>query len=429
LAGRRLSSDPEVDVTHAEHLDAHDDPSSTAIAQCPFADITNVADPWTQFALLRSEGIKWDDSAAGWVVPDYAGVKEVFADEELFVKPQKFRDIWGRSHLISLEGEEHKRVRRWWQSIFTPKQAEVWRTTIVRPVVDSTLDRFTSHGRAELVSEYAKHVSIKVIAAIVGLPWQDDEWLAEYRRGNDAIKEYMFANPFGSDAAAAANAQANRHKMNELLAPSVEQRRLHPTDDVISRLWADGPDLLPDWSEEDVFDTVRNIFFGGTDTTKHALCNAVAILVKQPELVRELQDGDSGTVARFVEESLRVNPLVQFRARIAGADTMLGDKHITKGDLVYAVVASGNRDADRYEHADDVDLDRKTIRDHVAFGFGPTMCLGAPLARVELQEMVGRLLHRVSDIELEDGVAPMFTTGHLRAYEPLPVSFRPRQDA
>jgi len=393
--------------------------------RCPFTGIINVPEPWDDFAELRAAGVTWDEPAAGWVVPDYVGVKQVFADEARFTKPVRFREIWGRSHLSSLDGEEHKRVRRWWQRIFTPKQAEAWRTALVRPVVAGTLDRFVDRGAADLVEDYARQVPIRVIAAIVGLPWRDDEWLEEYRHHNDMIQNYMFANPFAADGEELARALRSRARMNEMLSPYVEARRDAPTDDIISRLWIDGPELLPGWSEDDVFDTVRNIFFGGTDTTKHALCNALVLLLRNPDLEARLRQDGKEVLDRFVEESLRLNGLVQFRARIAAEETVIGDRAVGKGDTVYAVLASGNRDPAHYERPDEVDLERRSPRDHVAFGFGPTTCLGAPLARVELQEMLVQLLDRATDIKLVDGAEPQFQPGHLRSYAPLPVTFTP----
>src|SRR6185503_17388446 len=109
-------------------------------------------------------------------------------------------------------------------------------------------------------------------------------------------------------------------------------------------------------------------------------------LMREPHLQVELRDGDVETVERFSEEVLRLYGAVQFRPRMANADTELAGARIRKDDVLISLHACANVDEARYERPLEVDLCRSVPRDHIALGFGPRFCVGAALARAEIEE-------------------------------------------
>jgi cytochrome P450 len=167
-----------------------------------------------------------------------------------------------------------------------------------------------------------------------------------------------------------------RSYLRDLLA----QRRAHPADDLMSGLIAveESGDQL---TEDEIVATCNLLLIAGHETTVNLIANAVLAMLRHPQHWAALAN-DPGRVTGIVEETLRCDPPVQLMGRVAGADMMIGETRIPKGDTMMLLLAGAHRDPAVTDRPDEFDPTRSPIR-HLAFGLGAHFCLGSPLARLE----------------------------------------------
>jgi len=392
--------------------------------------------PYGYYAAARDRGdATYEEQASAWIVPTYAGVKRVFTDEDTFARPtpidivqsEKYVPIMGGPrHNSALVGQERLDHRKWWLGLFNRSAIEAYRSGLITDVIDTQINRIASAGRAELVEDYTGRVSIRVIAGVLGLPWDDDDWMSQLRKRLDMMEHYksiVFLKPAEAlemaDATLAATAE-----VNELIRPFMERARDAADDTIMSRIWHD--ESLEAWNESDKYGIARTFFSAGSDTTRTQMSNALYILLTQPSVAEQVRDAEPAVVANFIEEALRLHGTVHFRARNVTSDTEIGGHKIRAGENVVGVMASANRDELQYPQADSVNLNRPNPRSHIAFSTGIGACAGASLARAELQEGVSRLVNRLRDLRLDDDAEAPFPEGLLfRLYRPLNVTFTP----
>jgi cytochrome P450 len=395
--------------------------------------------PTEAYSQLRDAGaVAWDPEVNAWIASSYDACREVFTrDNEAFRHQyQEFRgtplgDLLGARHLAILSGPDHTRLHQWFLRLFSPKTVDGWRETIIRPVINERIDRFVVRGSAELFSELANPLPPTVIASIMGLP-TDDAWILRIKHlistvfagfpesfaATEGSLDGIFDSPrFKASMAAAAEAVG-------MLRPFIEERRSGEGSDPISLLWRDGREMFADWDVADVTALCRQMFSAGSDTTSQGLAAAFRLLLDHPMLVEEIHTGNDRTVAAIVEEALRLHGPTVFRGRVANCPVELGGASIKTNDVVIAHQAAANRDPNHYEHADEIDLERKAPRDHMAFVFGPRTCVGAALARAELQEALRLVAQRLPGLRWDpQAEIPALVTTSIRRDKNLPVVF------
>jgi cytochrome P450 len=398
---------------------------------------TKDADPYAFYEQLLARGdVHWDAGLNAWLVTSYEACKQAMRqDDVLYDSPHKEsrRLLFGGTRSVpALKGAEHERLHGWWLSVFSPRRVAEWRATVIRPIVDACIDRFIAKGRAELADELSERIPIRVIARLMGLPWQDDGFIEDYRRLNHQLVGVLNRRTLVDESDQAegervwAEGLAAAQRIEEMVTPYIETRRSGEGDDLISRIWRDGPGLLDEWNISDVMANTRLMLQAGSDTTTYATSNAAYLMLTRPGLMKELQGADDAMAANFVEEVLRLHGPVHLRSREAIADTALAGCPFAKGETVIPIVAAANRDPTHYEHPGEIDLGRKTPRDHLAFHFGPHVCVGAALARAELLETVIALASRMPEMRLDpDAERPGMKGWLMRAYRPLHAVFPP----
>jgi len=382
--------------------------------------------PYEAYDRMREEPVRWDESVDGWVVTGYAVVKDVLRGDYTFIRHIDFDNrkfvakvVAGDRHLNFLVGDEHRRMHQWWLRLFSPTRMERYRETVVKPIVAATVDRFVAAGEVDLVTDFAGRIPVRVIAGIMGLPWDDDEWFRRMKELLDRVGHFFDRVPGddGSDSIRAAE------EASSMLLPTIRERRAGDGDDPISIAWREGPELLPNWSEADVLGMVQTMFLAGTHTTSHAIANAADLLLTRPETAAQVR-ADESLEAAFVEESLRLLGPAHFRMRRANEDFLAGGVTIRKNDKILPLIAAANRDPAKYPNPHDFALDRRALRDHVAFNFGPRACVGQALARLEIHESVHAMLHRLPNLRLAPGApTPEMEGFGLRSYTPLQAVF------
>jgi cytochrome P450 len=406
---------------------------------------TSDVDPWEYFERLRSIGeVVRDDSLDAWLVTSYEGCKEMARADDtswrpLFVpndeRPMsgldnetliEFMGGGGKQVIFLLEGEVHTRLHRWWMRMFSPKALAQWREELIRPIIDTQIDRFAERGRAELVGDLASRVPSRVIAAVMGLPWKDDEWL-EHLLSLVLLRLELIQRQADTvaDADLVRRGLAASRELSEILLPVVRERRSGRGDDMISRLWRDAPTLFDDdFDEYDILGNMKTMFDGGSRTTVYGTSNALYLLLTQPAFQNKLRTGGATAIERFTEESVRLFGPVVYRPRIALQDLELCGTRIKKGETAIAISLSANRDPRKYACPTEVDLDRPAPRDHLSYYFGARACTGQALARAELEEITSAVLGRLGNLRLDpDGEPPEYHDLLVRGWAPLHVLF------
>jgi cytochrome P450 len=211
--------------------------------------------------------------------------------------------------------------------------------------------------------------------------------------------------------------------MDERISSAIDSRRDTPRDDAISKLIAYEKDGVR-FSDIELHGLVKMLLFGGLDTTMAAASNALLYLSEHQNFRQRLID-DPKLIPKAVEEFLRFEAPVHAFARNVMVDTEIGGQSIRAGERVYMLWASANRDPDQFENPDEVNFDRKQNR-HLTFGIGAHRCLGAQLARIELQIMLEEILRRIPDFHIDlDQVRHPSNVTIIWGRTSLPATFTP----
>ena len=393
--------------------------------KCPFA--------YYEAARAR-EHLAYEEATGKWVAATHSAVSRVLTDEDSFPRllpeqivsdPKYVRTVATPSFLT---GEDRLRHHRWWLEIFNPRELRAYRDGVVATVVDAMIDKFGGEGGADLVHQFAEPLGDRVIAAVLGLPWDDDDWMAELRANFDKAERYKASIYLKPEVAKplAEEALDGTYRIDDLMRPYVELRKAHPDDTVMSRAIHD--DAMAGWDDEALYGLLRTFFTGGSGTTSIQLVNAIYLMLTTDGMRDAVAQGDERLTARFVEEALRLLPTNHFRVRMVAEDTELEDAHLHPGDAIAALIASGNRDESRYPNPDRVDLTRANGRQHLTFSVGIGACVGSGLARVILQVALTRLVARLDNLRLDpSGGAPTLGGSMFRQITPLTVLFDAEQ--
>lgn len=388
-------------------------------------------DPYPFFEDIRREArVYWDEGMQAWLVTGYDDCVFVLKREDLFAGPwpqRGFAELFGRYGLFMLSGEEHRKLYTRITQFFSPRIIKEYRASFIRPLIEDRLDQFAGQGRAELVTAYTEQIPVRVIASMLGLPWQDEKLAANCWAWTEDFLRHTgtFLLPDGG-AGTLEGAVRSMRRLDTLLRPLVRDRAHQPEDSYINVLWEVGASIFDDWNEEDVLDQCRFLFIAGMHTTSEFIGNAVYLLLTDEALRDRVAADREGLLSKYVEEALRLSPPMHIRLRLAAEDVELAGARIKKGDAVCTLNAAANRDPDQYACPHAVDLARTPITGHLAFNIGPRFCSGAPLARAEAFEALDALLTRLPNLRLDPTAERPRLRGFLqRGYKPLHALFDP----
>jgi cytochrome P450 len=365
-------------------------------------------DPYPAYASLQAQGPLVPTVYGGLIVTGHAEAFTVLRDarfssnsrhqlnHEQFVELARqvglddLQELFERVMLFA-DPPDHTRLRRLAGKAFTPRTVEAMRPRI-GAIVDGLLDAVEGDGGADLVEALAFRLPVTVISELLGVPHEDHQllrgWTSAAVKALDPSDDIMVLFP------AAEAIRAMRNYFDEL----VDERRRAPKDDLLSALIAaeDEGDRL---SHDELLDTTILLFGAGHETTVNLISGGVLNLLRHPAELRRLRD-DPSLIGSAVEELLRFGPPIQFAARIATADVELAGQAIEKGTDLIPLIAAANRDPAVFPEPTTLDITRADNR-HLAFGGGIHLCLGGPLARIEGQEAIGRLVQRFPDLALD----------------------------
>jgi cytochrome P450 len=399
-----------------------------------FSDKAVTQNPYAYYEYLREQGPVCAEPHHGVVaVTGYQEVMAAFKDHDSFsavnaiggpFPPLPFEpegdDITEQieahrhefpifEHMVVMDPPAHERARSLLSRLMTPARLKE-NEDFIWQLVDHQLDEFIANGRCEFLSEYAKPFATLAIADLLGVPESDR---AEIRQALGAGQRpgtrvgALDGEPVGLNPL---------QYLDEKFSGYIAERRRQPRGDVLSGL---ATATYPDGSAPELLEVVHPatfLFGAGQETVTKLLGCAVQTLGEHPELRQTLRE-HRGLISGFIEEALRIESPTKVDFRLARKTTTLGGVHIPAGTVAMLCLGAANRDPRKFDHPDEFRLDRKNVREHIAFGRGIHTCPGAPLARVEGRITINRMLDRMRDIRINEAEHGPIGNRHY-TYEP-----------
>ncbi|THA83213.1 cytochrome P450 [Streptomyces sp. A0592] len=372
-------------------------------------DAAFVADPYPAYRELRERGRAiWWEATGQWLVPHYADVSALLRDRRLgrtylhrFSHEEFGRQAPPPEHepfhvlngngLLDLEDPAHARVRRLVAKAFTPRTVEQL-VPAVRRMAGELVGRLLADGGGDLLATVAEPLPVAVIAELLGVPESDRGLLRPWSADICGMFELR---PDEETARRAVRASVD---FSAYLRELIAERRTRPGEDLISGLIA-AHDDEGRLSEQEMISTCVLLLNAGHEATVNTTVNGWWALLRNPDQLAALRAGrDPEKLSTAVDELMRYDTPLQMFERWVLDDIRVGDTDIPRGAEVALLFGSANRDPARFADPDVLDLARAD-NPHLTFGAGIHYCLGAPLARRELEASFGALL--------ADGVPPL----------------------
>ncbi|OPX12757.1 cytochrome P450 [Mycobacterium sp. AT1] len=296
-------------------------------------------------------------------------------------------------HMVTMDPPDHTNARSLLNRLLTPSRLKENETFMWR-LADECLDDIVADGKCEFLSAYAKPFSLLVIADLLGVPHEDHD---EFRTVLGAPRPGATVGSLQGELVAT-NPLA---WLDDKFVAYLEDRRENPRDDVLTAL---ATAKFPDGSTPPVIEVARSatfLFAAGQETTTKLLSASIKVLGDRPDIQDALRK-DRSRIPIFVEEALRMDAPVKSQFRLAKKNTVLNGTDVPAGTTMMVCPGAVNRDPVRFENPHEFSLDRKNVREHIAFGRGVHSCPGGPLARVEGRVSMERILDRMGDIRIDE---------------------------
>jgi cytochrome P450 len=384
-----------------------------------------VADPYPAFARAREAGpVQWHEGQGLWLAFTHAESNAVLRDRRLgriwadkapAERLESFNLIH-RNAILEMEPPDHTRLRRLISTAFARGHVErlrPWVEDLAGRLVDDLVARSGGSEPVDLLSGMAEQLPVAVIAELLGVPDADRPLLRPWSNAIVKMYEYDRTRQREEDAERAAD------EFVTYLRGLAAERRKHPGDDLVSHLVsvrdAEGDKL----TEDELVTTCILLLNAGHEATVNVTANGTLALLRHPDQLARLR-ADRSLLPTAIEEFMRFDSPLQLFERTATEDVEVGGITVGKGQKIAALLGSANHDPAVFVAPESLDVGR-TENPHITFGAGVHFCIGAPLARVELQASFGALLDRTSSIELggEPVRRPEFV---IRGLAELPVA-------
>ena len=314
--------------------------------------------------------------------------------------------------LLAIDGEDHHRVRSLVSRAFTPRAVDRHRT-LMRDVLERLVEPVVPRGRTEFMADISDHYPIEVMCHVLGVPPDDHTEFAEW---NNEITWALSLQLFAHLDEVAHGFTHLRAYVTDLL----EDRRRHPRDDMVSAL-AQAEEAGDRLTDQEITMLVAGLLFAGYDTTRNQLGIAMSVFADHPDQWAALA-ADPSLAAPAVEEVMRFQGAVAAAPRFVVEDIELDGYLIPAGTMLALSTASANHDPAAYTEPQTFDI-TVAREPQLTFGGGPHYCLGASLARAEMQEALPMLARAMPDLEL-DGEPTWRQPVGIWGPESLPLRFR-----
>jgi cytochrome P450 len=392
-----------------------------------------VGDPYPAFDVARAQGpVQWHEGLGLWLAFAHAEANSVLRDRQLArlwvdKAPSERFDSFNLIHrnaILEMEPPDHTRLRRLVSSAFARGHVErlrPWVEDLARELVEGLVQRSAGQQPVDVLAGLAELLPVAVIAELMGVTEADRPLLRPW--SNAIVKMYEYGRTTQIEDAAERAADEFVAYLRELAA----DRRRTPGEDLLthlvtvrdSSLGGGGGDRL---TEDELVTTCILLLNAGHEATVNVSGNGLLALLENPGQLARLRQ-DPGLLPTAIEELMRYDSPLQLFERTATEDVEIGGVTVERGQKIAALLGSANRDPAVFADADTLDVGRAD-NPHISFGAGVHFCIGAPLARVELQASFGALLSRASRLELGAPARrrPEFV---IRGLQDLPVVLTP----
>jgi cytochrome P450 len=393
--------------------------------------------PYAYYDVLRTQApVYFMPEINAWVVTRYRDLQHVLAHPEIwsndllgkagfsmFRHPEAAellaREGFPRNTKLQTDPPEHRGFRALVNGSFTAGRVRA-SEPFLRAIVARLADALCGASACELIERFAAPLPIHVIVNRLGLPAED---APRIKRWSDAWVE-----PLGFTLTRERELEVARLglELQRYLAEHMAERERAPREDILSDLvhgtLPGGARLSP----ADRMGIAEHLLVGGHETATSAIASGVLLLARNPEVASALRH-EPALMRNFVEEVLRLESPSQGFFRYAVADGEIARVAIPRGAMVHVRFGAANRDPEIFPHPNALDLQRPNAGAHMAFSQGEHHCIGAPLARLELQLAFSALLERLGEIALAPGFTPDYLPGlSLRTLRGLHITYRPR---
>ena len=387
------------------------------------------ANPYPVYDRLRATDPVFRTPVEIWFVTSYEACAHLLRDPRL---TRRHEDSWEQRAIFQnsvgrvwfeeqsrwmlwLDPPDHTRLRGLVSKAFTPRYVSRMHDR-VQQIVSSLVDDLREAGEADFISAFAFELPITIICDMLGIPTDDR---VSFRDWTVALAQTL--EPLPPEDVQNAADDATR-KLTAYLHALIDERRHQPGDDLLGALVTaeeEGHRL----TEDEIVSTAGLLLGAGFETTTNLLGNGMLALLRNPAQW-DLLKSDPSLAPAAVEELLRYDSPVQMATpRVANTDIEIAGRTIAEGDVVVNIVAAGNRDPQRFDEPNSVDL-RRPDPDPLSFGGGPHFCLGAALARMEGAVAFESLATMLPNLALAEDDPQFRRAMNLRGLESLRVTTR-----
>ncbi|MEV0324553.1 cytochrome P450 [Streptomyces sp. NPDC050658] len=389
------------------------------------------ANPYPAYEVMReSAPLFWHEATQSWIISRYADVERVFKDKSSQFTTDNYdwqiEPVHGKT-ILQLSGREHAVRRALVAPAFRGSDLQEKFLPVIERNSRELIDAFRHTGTVDLVADYATRFPVNVIADMLGLDKADH---ARFHGWYTTV--IAFLGNLAGDPEVAAAGERTRVEFAEYMFPIIRERRDHLGDDLLSTLCAAEVDGVR-MSDEDIKAFCSLLLAAGGETTDKAIASIFANLLTHPEQLDAVRK-DRSLIARAFAETLRCTPPVHMIMRQSATDVEVSGGTIPAGATVTCLIGSANRDEQRYADPDRFDIFRDDLTtttafsaaaDHLSFALGRHFCVGALLAKAEVETGVGQLLDAMPDVRLAEGFDPVEQGVFTRGPQSLPVRFTP----
>lgn len=389
------------------------------------------ADPYPAYAVMREEKpLIWHDATKSYIISRYEDVERVFKDKQTQFTTDNYdwqlEPVHGKT-ILQLSGREHAVRRALVAPAFRGSDLQEKFLPVIERNSRELIDAFRHSGSADIVGDYATRFPVNVIADMLGLDKADH---ARFHGWYTAV--IAFLGNLSGDPEVTAAGERTRVEFAEYMIPIIRKRRDNLGDDLLSTLCAAEVDGVR-MSDEDIKAFCSLLLAAGGETTDKAIASILANLLVNPDQLAAVRADRSLIPAAFAE-TLRYTPPVHMIMRQSATEVELTGGTVPAGATVTCLIGAANRDEQRYREPDRFDIFRDDLTttsafsaaaDHLAFALGRHFCVGALLAKAEVEVGVNQLLDAMPDLRLADGFDPVEQGVFTRGPKALPVNFTP----
>ena len=390
-----------------------------------------LADPFALYRRMQDEDpCHWSPRLKAWVLTRYEDVRDVCLDKEMssdrlrpyfatlpseearrITELMKYLSLW----MVFRDPPEHTRLRRLTSKVFHVKSMHAMRPGI-ESLMHWLMQRIGEREAFDFVGDFAGPLPALVIMDMLGVPREE---LGRVKRLSDDMALFIGSSRMAQEKYDIA--EAATREMAEFFRGMIAARRARPQADLLSELVAleDGGDRL---TEDELVASCILLLFAGHETTTNHIANGLLALLQFPGEMQKLR-ADASLAPAAVEELLRYDGPTNAQVRIVQRERELHGKRLRVGERVFILLSAANRDPRAYADPDRVDLARNGPP-HLSFGFGPHICLGFPLARLEGQIALPAALAHWPRLELTDAPLEWLNSMVFRGLRSLPVRVR-----